>query len=169
MGGAQFRPLAGTPATVRKANAADAVALLHIIHSAFQEYVGAIDPPSSAPDETVDRIKGYLENSDAMIAEMNGGAVGCVFYLQAEDHIYLYRLAVLPAYRGRGIGKALVRLVQSEAFTRGLPVRLGVRVALPLNRALYERMGYHVIEHRTHPGYSQSTILIMQKDFTPHE
>lgn len=162
------QPLGNTGAFVRSAWSDEAMTLLRIIHASFLEYVGAIDPPSSAPDETVERITGYLERSSALIAELDGSPVGCVFFQVSEDHVYLYRLAVLPGFRGRGIGKALVHAVENQARAHRLPVRLGVRLALPLNLAMYENLGYRTIEHRTHPGYPAPTFVIMQKDVSPN-
>ena len=161
------QPLGNTGAFVRSAGPDEAPTLLRIIHASFLEYVGAIDPPSSAPDETVDRINGYLQKGSALVAEVEGSPVGCVFFQVSEDHVYLYRLAVLPGFRGRGIGKALVHVVENHARVSKLPVRLGVRLALPLNLAMYYKLGYRTIEHRTHPGYPVPTFVIMQKDVSP--
>jgi len=36
-------------------------------------------------------------------------------------------------------------------------------VALPHLHARYERLGYHVIEQRSHPGYAEPTYLVMEK------
>jgi len=42
-------------------------------------------------------------------------------------------------------------------------VQLGVRVALPRNRAYYERLGYGFVEARSHDGYSQPTYVFLEK------
>jgi hypothetical protein len=42
-------------------------------------------------------------------------------------------------------------------------VRLGVRVALPHLRAYYERLGYRVIDERSHTGYTVTTYVVMEK------
>ena len=78
--------------------------------------------------------------------------------------MYFGRLAVLPAYRNRGISALLIAYVEQRARELGLPrVRLGVRVALPHLRARYERLGYRVIEQRSHAGYAEPTYLVMEK------
>ena len=77
---------------------------------------------------------------------MGGTPAGCVLYEVNPDHVYLFRLAVLPAHRRQGLGRALVESVEARARERGLRrVRLGVRVALPGQRASYERLGYRFV------------------------
>ncbi len=156
------------PLLIREADLEDAALLLSIIHSAFQEYVGRIDPPTSAPDDTLDKIHANLDHGRALVAVIDQHPIGCVFYQRMTDHLYLYRLAVLPKCRRHGVARKLIADVESIAFELGLPVRLGVRVALPSNRAYYERMGYRVVEERTHPGYSSPTWVMLEKDFDRH-
>ena len=47
-----------------------------------------------------------------------------------------------PAYRGRGVGSAVLTALEEWATTRGLRLHLDVNVANPGARALYERAGY---------------------------
>ena len=46
--------------------------------------------------------------------------IGCVFYQAAEDHLYLFRLAVLPAHRRQGLGRALIEHAEQQARALGL-------------------------------------------------
>jgi ribosomal protein S18 acetylase RimI-like enzyme len=156
------------PLLIRETGLEDAELLLHIIHSAFQEYVGRIDPPTSAPDDTLDKIHANLDQGRALIAVIDQHQIGCVFYQRMTDHVYLYRLAVLPEYRRRGVARRLIESVEEVANDLGFTVRLGTRVALPENQRYYERMGYHVVEYRTHPGYDRPTYVMMEKVFDHH-
>jgi len=150
--------------TLCTATVADIPAIVAIIHAAFQEYDGAIDPPSGAHNESAEKIRAKMTTDEALLALLGGRAVACVLYRNQGDHMYFGRLAVLPAYRGRGIAGALIANVEAHARELGLPrVRLGVRVALPHLRTRYERLGYRVIEERRHEGYAQPTYLIMEK------
>ena len=47
-----------------------------------------------------------------------------------------------PAYRGRGVGSAVLTAIEGWAGERGLRLHLDVHVANPGARALYERAGY---------------------------
>ena len=150
--------------TYRAATDADVPAIVAIIHAAFAEYDGAIDPPSGAHHETEEKIRQKLMTDRAVVAHVGDQAVACVLYRDEGDHLYFGRLAVLPAYRNRGIAGALIDYVEERARELGLPrVRLGVRVALPQLRARYERRGYRLIEERRHAGYAETTYLIMEK------
>src|SRR5262249_57889680 len=94
-------------------------------------------------------------------------AAGCVFYHANADHFYLFRLALLPAYRRRGLGQALIEYAEARARASHLPsVRLGVRVPLAGQRAYYERLGYRPVESVAHPGFPEPTYLIMEKDLS---
>jgi hypothetical protein len=59
----------------------------------------------------------------------------------------------------------LITHVENQARASGLgQVRLGVRIALPLLRAYYERLGYRLVEYCTHDGYAEPTYVILGKD-----
>jgi ribosomal protein S18 acetylase RimI-like enzyme len=149
---------------LREATGTDATALVALVQAAFEEHRGRLDPPSGAHDETAETIRQGLESARSVLAFAGEYAAGCVFYRPSEGHLYLFRLAVLPAYRRRGLGRALVEHVEGRARGLGLPrVRLGVRVALPLQRAYYERLGYGAVESASHPGYAEPTYVVMEK------
>jgi ribosomal protein S18 acetylase RimI-like enzyme len=143
----------------------DAPTLLRVLQAAFEEYRGRLDPPSGAHRETAGKIRQKLTIGRAVVGLIEQTVVGCVFYQPQGDHVYLDRLAVLPEYRRRGLGRALVEYVEARARELVLPcIRLGVRTALPQNQAYYERMGYRVVEYASHAGYTEPTYLILEKD-----
>jgi ribosomal protein S18 acetylase RimI-like enzyme len=51
---------------------------------------------------------------------------------------------ILPAFRGRGLGSAIVRDLLAEAHARSVPVTLQVLKENPRARGLYERLGFAV-------------------------
>ena len=147
------------------AASAEAPLITSLIQAAFEEYRGQLDPPSSAHEETVAAVRQKLQTARAVLALVGGLPVGCVLYEVNPDHLYFFRLAVLPAYRRQGLARALIDFVEARARERGLQrVRLGVRVALPRQRAYYERLDYRLVEERTHTGYGQPTYVILEKD-----
>jgi ribosomal protein S18 acetylase RimI-like enzyme len=153
--------------TLREATDADVAALVTLLIAAFEEYRGRLDPPSGAHDETEEQLRGTLRGAHAVLARAAGDLVGCVFYASMGDYVDLFRLAVLPAYRRRGVGRALIEYVEGRALALGIPrVQLGVRAALPGNRAYYERMGYRFLEARAHTGYAEPTYVILEKQLT---
>ena len=71
----------------------------------------------------------------------------------------LGRLAVLPAFRRRGLAVRLVAAVESLAAGNGRrQVRLGVRLALPENRAFFEQLGYRQTGLDSHAGSTVPTF-----------
>lgn len=149
---------------IRAADAGDAAMLTSLIHAAFVEYAGRLDPPSSAHAKTPEVVRAELADGGALVAELGGVPVGCVFWHRHPDHLYLDRLSVLPERRHGGVGRALVEAVERLAAELRLErVRLGVRLALPDNRAYYERMGYALLHLGTHKGYAEPTYAILEK------
>lgn len=67
--------------------------------------------------------------------------VGGLLVSRNGAEIRLVDIALLPQYRGSGIGTALIAGLQAEAAEAGLPLRLHVDI---FNRALrlYERLGF---------------------------
>ena len=92
-----------------------------------------------------DHRDGYRE---MLVAELDGRVVGTVSTSghrhQRPGSLRLLALNVSPAFRGRGVGTALVRAVEEEeARRRGLAhVNLEVAVENAGAIRLYERLGY---------------------------
>jgi ribosomal protein S18 acetylase RimI-like enzyme len=61
------------------------------------------------------------------------------------DRLHVVDLAILPAWRGRGIGTALLHALMKEAEAGGMPVCLGVAVGNDLALRLYRRLGFSVV------------------------
>jgi ribosomal protein S18 acetylase RimI-like enzyme len=149
---------------LREASPDEASTIAALVRAAFAEYRGCLDPPSGALEETAEQVRQNLAVARVVLALERSQAIGCVFYERQNDALYFFRLAVLPAHRRRGVGRALIDYLESQARALDLwRVRLGVRLALVQLRAYYERRGYHFVEYGTHGGYSQPTYVILEK------
>jgi predicted N-acetyltransferase YhbS len=149
---------------LRAATEGDVPIIVALIHAAFKEYAGALDPPSGAHNESAEKLRQAMQTERGVLALLGEQVLACVLYRAESDYMYFGRLAVLPAYRNRGVSALLIAYVEQRARELGLPrVQLGVRVALPQLRARYERLGYRVIEQRSHAGYAEPTYLVMEK------
>jgi ribosomal protein S18 acetylase RimI-like enzyme len=115
------------------------------------------DPPESLVHEALDRL---LEIVDAqshltLIAHADGLRAGFLLLLdELPDEVtstpqgFIAYMAVEPAYRRRGIARALLEAAEHEARKRSLPyMALMVTEENAEARALYERSGY-VTERR---------------------
>jgi ribosomal protein S18 acetylase RimI-like enzyme len=87
--------------------------------------------------------------------------------------VYLDRLAVLPAWRGHGVGRCLMEIVETKTAELGLKkVTLSVRIALTENHIYYDKLGYKFVEYGTHDGYQEPTYTVLGKQLdntTTHE
>lgn len=150
--------------TVRRAVDADAPALVDLLHRAFQQYSGVLDPPSGVHAETIATVRSKMSTGTWLLVERGRMPVGCVWYEPRGDYVYLGRLSVPPEFRGQGIANALLDAVEQQARGSGISsIRLAVRIVLDRMRAAYERRGYRVFEYETHPGYAEPTYVIMEK------
>ena len=142
----------------------EAEAVCALIHRAFAAQPVATDPPSSAFEETPATIAEALTAGGGFGAEEAGRLVGAVLWEEKEGGLYLGRLAVDPAARGRGLARALIGAVEVEAMRRALP-RLHLSVRLPLidNRRLFASCGFVEAMRYAHPGYSVPTSIAMEK------
>jgi ribosomal protein S18 acetylase RimI-like enzyme len=78
---------------------------------------------------------------------VDGRDAGRLLVDRGESSISVADIGLLPEYRGRGIGGALMREVLDEASRDRLPVRLYVEQFNPAFR-LYQRLGFRPIgEH----------------------
>lgn len=72
---------------------------------------------------------------------VDGEPAGRMYVARDEDEILLVDVALLPEYRGRGLGSALLTALLAEADEAGKTVSLHVEHRNPARR-LYERLGF---------------------------
>jgi len=150
--------------TVRPADAAEAARIAQVIRSAFGQYRGVLEPPSGALALDAAAVRDLMKLGGILVCESEGRIVASVFHRTHADHVYLGRLAVLPAFRGRGLGVRLVAEVESLAAGAGCDrVRLGVRLNLPRNREFFERLGYRQVGLDSHAGSTVPTFAWLEK------
>jgi len=92
----------------------------------------------------------YREHFDGArfdVIECDAEAVGRLIVWRSRDEIRVVDIALLPAFRGRGVGEGLLRPILTEAAERGLPVHIHVERANPALR-LYGRLGFEPIAER---------------------
>lgn len=148
---------------LRAATDADVPAITQLLKAAFAEQA-TLAPPSGALSETDAKVREVMGTASVLLAEVDRTIAGCVFHATEERALYLFRLAVLPAFRCRGIARALLDACEEIARLRRLDgTRLSVRLALPRQRAYYERLGYVVVAYGTHPGFTTPTSAKLEK------
>jgi len=143
---------------------------IHIVHDvmrkAFEEYRGMLTPPSGALSETMDDIVKKISNSGgAVIARVEGIAVGSAQHIFHDNFVYIGRVSVLPSHRGKGIGKMMVRYIETLAKDKGLSeARLEVRLSIPSNAAFYQKLNYEIIEKLAYPDETDF-LCVMRNAF----
>jgi ribosomal protein S18 acetylase RimI-like enzyme len=150
---------------VRRAEPAEAELVHRVMRAAFAEYEGVLRPPSGANEESVaDVARAMQADGGAVLAFVGAEAVGSARYRLAADHLEVGRVAVLPAWRRRGVASRLMRFCEALAPRLGRDeVRVDVRAALPGNRALYERLGYAVLRVEPHSRGGDDVVTLARR------
>ena len=72
--------------------------------------------------------------ADITIIVQHDQPIGRLYVHFSEHEVRLVDLSLLPAFRGRGVGKGLLRGLQAHGARLGLPVRLQVTLGNPCQR-----------------------------------
>ena len=86
---------------------------------------------------------------DFSVAEWNGQIVGYRWSDKSGDHGHLSRLAVRPAWEGRGVGTRLLTETLVAMVNAGVAwITLNTQEDNLRSRMLYERHGFRLVDHR---------------------
>jgi ribosomal protein S18 acetylase RimI-like enzyme len=92
----------------------------------------------------------YRENypgASFQMIERDDEPVGRLYVARWEKEIRIVDIALLPEFRGRGIGSKLLRELQEEARPAGKSLTIHVERFNPAMR-LYERLGFKQVEDK---------------------
>lgn len=91
--------------------------------------------------------KHYAATTEFSVIEVDAERAGRLYVARWPREIRIVDIALLPAYRGRGIGARLLRSLLAEGADSGRSVSIHVERANPALR-LYERLGFVFVEER---------------------
>jgi GNAT superfamily N-acetyltransferase len=138
--------------------------LLALIRTAFAPMDGVVDPPSSVHRLTPEALRAKARAETVFLARADDAIIGCAFLAEQGDHFYLGKLAVLPAYQGRGVGRRLLAAAERHAVHAGKPmIELQTRVELTANHRAFHALGFAETGRTAHQGYSGPTSVTMRK------
>ncbi len=130
---------------VRLANRDDAAAIGQLLYAFNREF----DDPTPEPPALTVRIRQLLDGGDTLVLLVGAGPDGlAVLRFRAAIwspglECYLAELYVTPAWRGQGLGRALMEAALREARSRGADTMdIGVDEPDLAARRLYESLGF---------------------------
>lgn len=104
--------------------------------------------------------KHYKENYDRAVYEiiqLDGKDIGRLYVDEGRKELRIMELALLPEYRGQGIGRKIMEDLISKSEEKGLYSTLHVEENNPA-RQLFQRMGFEFVEERGVYHYMKRSI-----------
>lgn len=87
----------------------------------------------------------HFRKADFFVIVWQGERIGRLYIDHRQDEIRLIDIALLPAYRNRGIGSYFMKNILAEGRRKQLPVRIHVEQFNPARR-LYQRLGFYKLK-----------------------
>lgn len=138
--------------------------LLVLLHRAFADMEGRIDPPSSLHGMTSESLRTKSRDETLVLAFDGQRLVGCGFGRAEDDALYLSKLAVDPDNQRRGILSEIVEVLERLARADGLTaLTLQTRVELTCNHAAFRALGFEKVGETAHPGFDRPTSFTFRK------
>ncbi|MEI4485168.1 GNAT family N-acetyltransferase [Frigidibacter sp. MR17.14] len=147
----------------RRLTAGDDMApVLALIRAAFSYMDGRIDPPSSLHLLTEATLAAEAARAELWV--IGDAPLACVILTPKPGRLYIGKLAVAEAARGRGLGRALVTLAEARARELCLPaLELQTRVELVENHRTFAAMGFERSGATNHPGHDRPTSFTYRR------
>jgi ribosomal protein S18 acetylase RimI-like enzyme len=143
---------------LRPATESDAPGVAALVDAAYGHYVERI---GMLPGPMTDDYTTVIRDRQVTVAEHDGAIVGVVVLAVTDEGFFIDNVAVHPARRGTGLGRALLQLAEAEARrARFDAVHLYTHEQMSENLALYSRIGYVEYDRRPQDGFS---LVYMRK------
>ncbi|PWW00753.1 acetyltransferase (GNAT) family protein [Paenibacillus cellulosilyticus] len=84
--------------------------------------------------------------SECQVIELDDEQIGAYRVFRGSSEVRLVDIALLPAYRGKGIGSGLLLGLQREAANFGVPLTLNVDNGNARAKSLYSKLGFRTVQ-----------------------
>jgi ribosomal protein S18 acetylase RimI-like enzyme len=123
-----------------------------LVDAAYAHYVERIGMLPGPMTEDYDEV---LRTRAVTLAEHDGTVAGVIVLGTTNEGFVIENVAVQPAHRGRGLGRALLTLAEDEARRAGYDsIYLYTHEKMTENLALYTRIGYVEYDRRSMGPFS---------------
>lgn len=150
---------------IRMASPADAALIASVLRESFVEYEALYTPEGFAATAAAsDEVLRRMTEGPSWVALLEGPVVGTVSAITREEDLYIRGMAVLPAVRGRGVGKLL--LEQIETYARAQSRKRLILSTTPfLQHAirLYEHFGFRRSEEGPRELFGTPLLTMLKK------
>jgi ribosomal protein S18 acetylase RimI-like enzyme len=99
---------------------------------------------SSQFDAQREAYRHAFPGADHRIIEIETVAAGRFYVDRSPGTLHVIDISLLPEYRNRGIGSALLQALAAEAVEAGATLSLNVAMSNPAQR-LYQRLGFRAV------------------------
>lgn len=138
---------------LRPATATDAAAVQTCVHAAYRHYIERIGRP---PGPMLEDYAKVIRERQVTVAEIGGKIAGVLVLMETAEGFLLENVAVDPARKGTGLGKALLQLAETEATRAGYDaIYLYTHEKMTENQAQYAKIGYLEFGRRTDAGIAR--------------
>ena len=147
-----------TQYSLRPAAGNDVARVTALVQAAYHHYVARI---GMEPRPMTDDYTQVMKDSRMIVAENNRTILGIIVLKVDDEGFLIDNVAVDPAWRGRGIGRELLRFAEAEARRAGFDsIYLYTHEKMVENQALYAGLGYVEYDRRSQGNFS---LVYMQK------
>lgn len=136
-------------------DAASVTALVNAAYGHYERQIGMVPRPMT--DDYAEIIK----NRWVTLAESNQTIVGVIVLTVTNEGFLIDNVAVDPAHRRKGLGKALLEFAEAEARRAGFDsIYLYTHEKMTENLELYAKIGYAEYDRRSQGDFS---LIYMRK------
>jgi GNAT superfamily N-acetyltransferase len=136
---------------LRPATPADAAGVAACVCEAYVHYIERV---GRQPGPMLEDYAKVIAGSAVHVAVDAGKVVGAIVMMETAEGFYVDNVAVRPAVKGLGIGRALLQFAEQQARQRGYAsIYLATHELMVENRSLYKRIGYVEYDHMVVNGF----------------
>lgn len=139
--------------TIRRAHLEDAECIASLVTEAYTPYIARI---GKKPAPMLEDYRQVLVDTDTFVLTVGTDIVGVLVMSQENTELLLSNVAVLPRFKGKGIGKMLMAFCESYALHNGCEaVRLYTHELMIENIEIYKKLGYQETHRATEDGFAR--------------